>query len=56
MANGGLLETIKWAFFAELHHIMIAPHHACSPVSLVSCAHIDACIPNMQNCGRHKHN
>lgn len=52
MANGGILETIKWAFLAELHHIMIAPHHACSPVSLVSCAHIDACIPNflMQEC------
>ncbi len=52
MANGGIFETIKWAALAELHHIEIAPHHACSPVSLLSCAHIDACIPNflIQEC------
>ena len=52
MANGGISETIRWAFLAELHHIAIAPHHACSPVSLTACAHIDACIPNfvIQEC------
>ena len=52
MANGGILETIKWAAMCELFHVTIAPHHACSPVSLISCAHIDACIPNflIQEC------
>lgn len=52
MANGGILETIKWAAICELFHVTIAPHHACSPVSLISCAHIDACIPNflIQEC------
>ncbi len=51
-ANGGILETIKWAALAELYHIVIAPHQACSPVSLMACAHIDACIPNflIQEC------
>ena len=52
MANGGIFETIKWAAVAEMHHIELAPHHACSPVSLASCMHIDACIPNflIQEC------
>ena len=52
MANGGISETIRWAYLAELHHIQIAPHHACSPVSLASCGHIDAVIPNfiIQEC------
>ena len=51
-ANGGISETIKWAAMAELHHIVLAPHQACSPVSLLACAHIDACIPNflIQEC------
>jgi galactonate dehydratase len=51
-ANGGILETIKWAAMCELYHVSIAPHQACSPVSLLSCAHIDACIPNflIQEC------
>ncbi len=51
-ANGGILETIKWAAMAELHHIVIAPHQACSPISLMTCMHIDACIPNflIQEC------
>ncbi len=51
-ANGGILETIKWAAMCELFHVTLAPHHACSPVSLFSCAHIDACVPNflIQEC------
>ncbi len=50
--NGGILETIHWAAMAELYHINIAPHQACGPVSLMVCAHIDACIPNflIQEC------
>lgn len=56
-ANGGILETIKQAAYCELLHILIAPHHACSPVSLVACAHIDACLPNFLiqefNCDPH---
>ena len=50
--NGGILETIHWAAMAEMYHISIAPHQACSPVSLMACVHIDACIPNflIQEC------
>ena len=51
-ANGGILETIKWAAMCELFHVTLAPHHACSPVALVACGHIDSCIPNflIQEC------
>ena len=51
-ANGGILETFKLAALAELHHIVVAPHQACSPVSLLVNAHIDASIPNflIQEC------
>jgi galactonate dehydratase len=50
--NGGILETVKWAAFAELHHVLLAPHHACSPVSLMVNAHIDTVAPNflIQEC------
>lgn len=50
--NGGILETIHWAAMAELHHISLAPHQACGPISLMACVHIDACIPNflIQEC------
>ena len=50
--NGGILETIRWAAMAELYHITLAPHQACGPVSLLACAHIDACVPNflIQEC------
>jgi galactonate dehydratase len=51
-ANGGILETVRWAAVAELYHIVLAPHQACGPVSLLACAHIDASIPNflIQEC------
>ena len=51
-ANGGIYETVKWAAMAELYHILIAPHHACSPVSLMANIQIDAVIPNflIQEC------
>ena len=45
-ANGGLLETFKLAARADLEHIVVAPHNACSPVSTVVCAHLDASISN----------
>lgn len=45
-AYGGILETFKIAATAELYHINIAPHHACSLVSLAMCAHLAACLPN----------
>ncbi len=45
-ANGGIMETVKWAATCELYHVVLAPHHACGPVSLLSCAHIDASINN----------
>ncbi len=50
--NGGILETIHWAAMAELSHISLAPHQACGPISLMACAHIDACVPNflIQEC------
>ena len=52
LVNGGILETVKWAAMCELYHISIAPHHACGPVSLLACAHIDASITNflIQEC------
>ena len=51
-ANGGILETFKLAALAEHNHLTVAPHHACSPVSLLVNAHIDAAIPNflIQEC------
>lgn len=50
--NGGILETVKWAAMGEIHHIVLAPHHACGPVSLLACTHADACAPNflIQEC------
>jgi galactonate dehydratase len=51
-ANGGILETVKLAAMAELNHVVVAPHHACGPVALAVCTHIDATIPNflIQEC------
>ena len=51
-ANGGILETFKLAAMAEGAHIVVAPHQACSPVSLLVNAHVDAAIPNflIQEC------
>lgn len=45
-ANGGIFQTVKLAALAEMHHITVAPHQVCSPVSMMVCMHIDACIPN----------
>ncbi len=52
LVNGGIFETVKWAFLCELYHVTVAPHQACGPVSLLVCAHIDASIPNflIQEC------
>ena len=51
-ANGGILETVRWAAMCELYHVVLAPHQACGPVSLLACAHIDASISNflIQEC------
>ena len=40
------------ATMAALSAVTLAPHQACGPVSLVTCAQIDACIPNflIQEC------
>ena len=53
--NGGILETVKWAFMCELYHVVVAPHQACGPVSLLVNCHIDAAIPNflIQECSVH---
>lgn len=50
--NGGILETVKWAFMCELFHVVVAPHQACGPVSLLVNCHIDAAISNflIQEC------
>ena len=50
--NGGILETVKWAFLCEIYHVVVAPHQACGPVSLLVNCHIDASIPNflIQEC------
>lgn len=45
-ACGGIMETVKRSAVAELSNILLAPHHACSPVALCACAHIDAAVPN----------
>lgn len=45
-ACGGILETVRRSAVAELSNIVLAPHHACSPVGLCACAHIDAAVPN----------
>ena len=52
ICNGGILETVKWAFMCELYHVVLAPHQACGPVSLLVDCHIDAAIPNflIQEC------
>ena len=57
-ANGGILETFKLAALAEMYHIVVAPHQACSPVSLLVNAHIDAAIPNflIQECNTYPYN
>lgn len=51
-ANGGILQTVKWAAMCEARQVSIAPHQACGPVSLLVCAHIDASIENflIQEC------
>jgi len=50
--NGGILETVKWAYMCEVHHVVIAPHQACGPVSLLVNCHIDSAISNflIQEC------
>ncbi len=44
-ACGGILETVKRAAVAELYHVVLAPHHAGSPVALCACAHTDVGSP-----------
>jgi galactonate dehydratase len=46
-ACGGILETIKRAHMAEMCHILVAPHHAGSPLALAVCGHIDMSISNV---------
>ena len=45
-ANGGIAETLKLAAMAEMFDLLVAPHQAQGPVSLMVCAHIDAAINN----------
>lgn len=45
-ACGGILETVRRSAAAELFHIVLAPHHAGSPVALCTCAHIDMAVTN----------
>ncbi len=45
-ANGGIWETLKLAAMAEMFDLLVAPHQAQGPVSLMVCAHIDASINN----------
>lgn len=50
--NGGILETVKWASMCEIYHVVLAPHQACGPVSLLANCHIDSAISNflIQEC------
>ena len=45
-ANGGIAETLKLAAMAEMFDLLVAPHQAQGPVSLMVCAHIAAAINN----------
>jgi galactonate dehydratase len=45
-ANGGIIETIKFAAIAEQYGVVIAPHMAVGAIGLTVCAQIDAVIPN----------
>ncbi len=43
---GGIFEGRKIAAMAELYYASVAPHNPLGPISLASCLHLDACIPN----------
>lgn len=43
---GGITGAKKVAALAEAHNVMVVPHNPLSPVGLVACLQIDACIPN----------
>lgn len=44
---GGIAETVRMAGAAATQHILMAPHHASSPVSLMACLQIDTVVPNL---------
>lgn len=43
---GGIFEGRKLAAMAEMYYMSVAPHNPLGPISLASCIHLDACIPN----------
>jgi galactonate dehydratase len=43
---GGIFEGRKIAAMAEVYYATVAPHNPLGPISLASCLHLDACIPN----------
>lgn len=43
---GGLLNTKKLAAWAEVYHMLIAPHNVGGPVSTAAALHLAACTPN----------
>lgn len=43
---GGISEGRKIAAMAETYYMTVAPHNPLGPVSLASCLHLDAAIPN----------
>jgi galactonate dehydratase len=44
---GGPLEALRIAFMAELHHMLVAPHNANSPLSTAVACHVAAVTPNL---------
>ena len=43
---GGIFEGRKLAAMIEMYYGTVAPHNPLGPISLASCIHLDACIPN----------
>lgn len=43
---GGIFEGRKLAAMAEMYYGSVAPHNPLGPISLASCIHLDAAIPN----------
>jgi galactonate dehydratase len=45
---GGLLNTKKLAAWAEVYHVLVAPHNVGGPVSTAAALHLAACTPNFK--------
>jgi galactonate dehydratase len=44
--TGGLVETRKIAYLAEMYYMLLAPHNTSSPVGTIASVHVCATLPN----------